>query len=426
VTRFDRRTFLGRAAVAGLAVPAVSALLAACSEGSGPGPPAASGALPVHPSDAVPSGQPVERGATLKIYEWKEYLSDHVLASFEEVYAAAGVRVQVESFFHVDEAVARLQQPDADFDVFFPTIDVLSSLVDARILRPLNHDYLPNLINLWPWFREGDGPFYDPGQRYTTPYTVYSSGIGWRRDLVRERDAPPHRDDPYGLLWDASYEGHLGMYDDYLEALSLALQRCGVHDVRDASDHDLSMAADMLSEGVRGAGVHFTLDGAQEGLPTGVFVAHQAWSGDVLSAPRYAADHGMDRDAVGRTLGYWSPDGATKVVGCDLTAVCAAGRNPVLAHAFLDHLLAFDVALDNFTWNGYQVPMEGASRDEFRDPGFPWHDAVPETLLSTLLTPQEIATGQWLVGFGPSERARWLDQWKRVAPAEGASLPAAW
>ena len=26
------------------------------------------------------------------------------------------------------------------------------------------------------------------------------------------------------------------------------------------------------------------------------------------------------------------------------------------------------------------------------------------------------ADAQMLVGFGPSERARWLDYWKRVAP----------
>ena len=99
------------------------------------------------------------------------------------------MHVEIESFSHIDEAVARLQDPASDFDVVFPVIDVLPGLVDAGLLRPLNHDYLPHVRNLWGWFR-GDGPFYDPGQRYTTPYTVYTGGIGWRADVVADADAP--------------------------------------------------------------------------------------------------------------------------------------------------------------------------------------------------------------------------------------------
>ena len=45
------------------------------------------------------------------------------------------------------------------------------------------------------------------------------------------------------------------------------------------------------------------------------------------------------------------------IVGCDLTAICARGRNPVLAHAFLDHLMDVGVAMRNFRWNGYQPPF---------------------------------------------------------------------
>jgi spermidine/putrescine transport system substrate-binding protein len=423
-----RRAFLRRAALAGLSAPVGAALLAACraSTGSTSSPAPGGSPLPVDPSATLASGQPVERGAVLKVYEWKDYLSDRVIRSFEEAYASSGVRVQVDSFLHIDEAVARLQQPGTDYDITFPTIDVLASMAETGLLRPLNHDYLPHLENLWPFFRDPAGPFYDPGQRYTTPYTVYSSGIGWRADAVAAADAPDERGDPYGILWDTRYRGKVGMYDDYLEAISLALQRDGVADVRAATEAELRAAGNLLARAVREADLAFTVDGAQDGLAVGTFAAHQAWSGDILSAPRYVREEGGDAAAVAADLRYWSPAGATKVVGCDLTAICAHGRNPVLAHAFLDHLLRFDVALDNFTWNGYQVPMTGATPDRFADPSFPWHGAVPDTLLSTLLTPEAFGQGQWLVGFGPSERAAWLDQWKRVAPTSAPSPAPAW
>jgi spermidine/putrescine-binding protein len=105
------------------------------------------------------------------------------------------------------------------------------------------------------------------------------------------------------------------------------------------------------------------------------------------------------------------------VVGLDLTAISTRGRFPVAAHAFLDHLLRFDVALDNFAWNGYQVPMLGATREAFADPAFPWHDAVPSNLRDAIVSEDEFANGQMLVGFGPSQDARWLAQWSRVVPA---------
>jgi len=414
-----RRAFLRRSLGAAAVLPSLGALLAACARTPDlPTEVGSASPLPILPGVPVLDSElPLEQGATLRVYEWKEYLSSRVLAAFERAYADVGVRIEVESFFHIDEAVARLQDPASDFDVFFPTIDVLPSLAAAGILRPLNHDYLPNLANLWAWFREGDGPFYDPGQRFTTPYTIYSSGIGWRADTVRVQDAPDALDDPFSVFLNERYAGEVGMYDDYLEALSLGLQRGGVEDLRAASDAELAVAADFLREAVRRAGLAFTVDGAQEGLAEQTFAVHQAWSGDILSAPRYAADEGDDPAEVASALRYWSPPGTSKVVGCDLTAICAAGKSPVLAHAFLNHLLAFDVALDNFTWNGYQVPMDGAGPDDFADPSFPWHGAVPANLRATIISPEEFAAGQWLVGVGPSERARWLDQWKRVVPS---------
>ena len=76
----------------------------------------------------------------------------------------------------MDEAIARLQRPGADFDVFFATIDVLPDLIGAKLLRPLNHDYLPNVVNLWSWFRERTA-LLRPGPRVFRPvYGLFERG----------------------------------------------------------------------------------------------------------------------------------------------------------------------------------------------------------------------------------------------------------
>lgn len=360
------------------------------------------------------SGKPVERHSVLKVYEWREYLSKGTISSFERSFPKGDVRVEVESFTHMDEAVVRLQDPASRFDVFFPTIDALDGLIASRLLRPLDHGQLPNMRNLWPWFRAPDGPFYDPGQRYSLPYTVYVSGVAWRDDMVEPADAPDGSSDPWSVFWDPDYRGRVGMYDSSLEALSLALLRDGVTDLRAATDVQLAAAAGALAEAVTATDVRFTNDGVEEGLPRGRFAAHQAWSGDVLSAPGYAAARG-DFD-LGRTLRFWAPPGPEKIVGCDLMAVCERGRHPDLAHAFLNHLLDTRVGVDNFCWNGYQPPLDGVTPAAFSAPDSPWHMEVPPGLLGALLDDESFSSAQMLVGFDPAERARWLDYWKLVAP----------
>jgi spermidine/putrescine transport system substrate-binding protein len=418
--RMDRRQFLRRAIVGGMGFSGAAAVLAACNRSApvAPGAPSttdARGLWPIHDDNPpIESGRPVERGATLRIYEWRDYLADNVLEAFERRYRADDVRVEVESFLHMEEAIARLRRPDADFDIFFPTIDAIGGLVDAGVLRPLNHDYLPNVRNLWPAFRGSENPFYDRGQRYTVPYTTYSSGIGWRRDLVATGDAPDASSDPFGVLWNPRYHGRVGVYDSYREAMALGLLHRGETDLRDARSSSLRGAADDLIRLIRSGGM-LTLEGAYEGLPDGEFAVHQAWSGDLISAARY--ERRSPTKAAG-ALGFAHPAGG--VVGCDLTAVCARGRNPVLAHAFVDHLLDFDVAMDNFAWNGYQPPLRGATREAFEDPAFRWNRIVPDNLLEAIVTPEQFHAGT-VLQLDAGEESRWTQQWNRVRAAAASS-----
>src|SRR4249919_3508078 len=142
----DRREFLRRVGIAVAGLPAAGSLLAACS--SHPAPTASSTtAVPLGAGGLGPtfqSGRPIDRGAVLRVYEWKDYLARDVLHSFERRFRDDAVTVEIESFAHVDEAVAVLADPATEYDIFFPTVDVLEDLIAARLLRPLDHDQLPN------------------------------------------------------------------------------------------------------------------------------------------------------------------------------------------------------------------------------------------------------------------------------------------
>jgi spermidine/putrescine transport system substrate-binding protein len=385
----SRRAFIRVAgAVAG------SAAVGACSPGRGRRA-ATAGSLPIHDDNLpIDAAAGVERGATLRIYQWRDYLAGEVLDGFARRHAASGVEVEVESFTTMGEAVERLRRPDADFDVFFPTTDAVSRLVAERMLLPLTHELLPNLKNLWPYFRAQDGPFYDVGQRYSVPYTVYSTGIGWRRDLVRNTDAPEYLANPYDAFWNERYRGAVGIYDDYREAVAMALLRRG-EDPNTGEERAIVRAVDDLVALADGVDVEVSAEGAYHELQTGEYAFQQSWSGDLLSAKRFGA---VAADEAGLVAYTWPPGG---IVGCDLTAICARGQNPVLAHAFLDHLMDVGVAMRNFRWNGYQPPVG----DE--------PPTVAAYLRDAILHPDDLTEGRFLRPLGPEADALWRLGWQR-------------
>jgi spermidine/putrescine transport system substrate-binding protein len=368
---------------------------------------ATTGVLPIHPDNPpVDPALPIERGASLRVYQWRDYLAPDVVERFARRHAIDDVDVAVESFTTMPEAVARLRSPDGDFDVVFPTMEALPGLVAERLLLPLAAELVPNGRNLWPFFQEG--PFYDPGQRYSVPYTVYTTGIGWRRDLVPAADAPPRLDNPYDIFWDPRYRGAVGIYDDYREAIALALLRRG-EDPNTRDDGVLARAVDDLIEMAGAVDVEVSAEGAYQELQTGDYAVQQSWSGDLLSARRFGASPARGADSIEFT---W-PEGG--VVGCDLTAICSRGRSPVLAHAFLDHLLDEGIAMRNFAWNGYQPPVgaaEPASLFSSR-----WAGIVPANLRETILAPRDLVRGRFLVPLPAEVDARWRLGWERFLQA---------
>jgi len=399
-----RREFLRRVAIMAVSLPVAGQALTSCARHGAPA------ALPLHDDLRIDPALPVERGGTLKIYEWRDYLDHGVVQRFVRRHASSDVDVRIESFTSMPEAISRLQEPGADFDVFFPVIDAMAGLVDARLIRPLAHEALPHLGSLWPFFTDAGGPFYDVGQRYSVPYTVYSTGIAWRRDLLGPSGAPDALADPYDAYWDPGHRGEIGLVDDYREVIAMALLRRGV-DPNTASESDLDLAVDDLVSLARSVDLEVSADGAYEELQTGDYAIQQAWSGDILAAKRFGP--GTDR-TLDRT-GYTWPAGG--VVGCDLTAVCAGGRNPVLAHAFVDYLLEEDVALDNFAWNGYQPPVSSAIPAAFADPTFPWREVVPPHLSAAVLAPEDLNRGRFLRPLASSDEVAWLDGWGRFLGA---------
>ncbi len=159
-----------------------------------------------------------------------------MIKSFEKKYNCT---CQVTTFNTMEEALAKLASGELKFDVFFPTVSVLGQLIAAKLIRPLNHSYIPNIANAWPDYLN---PFYDQGWQYTTPYSIYTTGIAWRKDKVNL--APS-----WNMPWQgARYKGKVAVLDDYRETISLALLQAGNLDLNTTSVPQIRAAGRALQQ----------------------------------------------------------------------------------------------------------------------------------------------------------------------------------
>jgi len=402
--RFGRRDLLRGAAAGTLWLSLGSTLAAACSrfQVTGASPvlarPGHPITWPIHAGNRpIASNLSPERGATLQILTWDQYVSPSVLKEFGKAF---NCRVEVSTFFDMDEGVTKLRAGVVAADVFCPSVDVVDQLILAGDLRALNHSYIPNLeANVWPEFQS---PFYDVDSRYSIPYAVYTTGIAWRNDLVGVDVASLAN--PYDIFWDPANKGYVYVLDDYREGLSMALLRRGISDLNTADTSEIERAGGDLVDLVDRVSIKWSLDDYTL-LPEGQATVHQAWSGDMIEAPYYGKESAND---TARTLSYWFPRNHRGAVGSDTLVVPARARNPVLAHAFLNFILEDRIAIQNFGWVGYQQPVKAITTDAVLSE-FPW--VGQPNMADCLVTPQDLALGYQELQLTPQVDVLWQLAW---------------
>ncbi|HEY1285448.1 MAG TPA: spermidine/putrescine ABC transporter substrate-binding protein [Solirubrobacterales bacterium] len=406
-----RRRLLRAGLAAGAGLSAAS-VLAACSDTTVPGgqsPHKAPGGLPlarpgnpvklpIYPDNRpIPSGLAPEDG-TLQIYNWAEYVNPAVIKSFEKRY---GVGVEISTFSTIDEAVAKLASGAVGFDVFVPTQPVISLLVAGRILQPLNLSYIPNLQrNVWPALAD---PWYDQGSRYSVPYTVYTTGIGWRNDFLPNYD-PSKLRNPYESFWNATdISGRVGLLDDEREGIAWGLLRNGVTDVNTEDAAKLDAASAALRELTDRVNLRFYTNEYQH-LADGSMWLHEAWSGDIAAIPYY-----LPKGTKPSQISYWWPEDGRGMIGNDTFAVLKGAQHPVLAHLFLDYMLDLETAFVNFEFNFYQQPLTGMTPERVIET-----ELVPSNLRTTIMREDQFRHGYVQGPLSAEALGLWESAWSEV------------
>jgi spermidine/putrescine transport system substrate-binding protein len=337
---------------------------------------------------AIASGLKPEEGATLRLYNWAAYINEAVVKSFCKKYDC---KYSLTTYNTMEEALAKLQSGELEFDVFFPTVAVLGQLIAAKLIRPLNQSYIPNMANVWPDYRD---PFYDLGSQYTTPYSIYTTGMAWRKDKV---NLAPSWDMPWQ---GAKYAGKVAVLDDYRETISLALLRAGNTDLNTTNTAQIHAAGKALAQLSTLTNVRIDNNDYTD-VPTGKTWIHHAWSGDMAAAYEY-----LPKGTSVDTIGYWFPANRKGPVANDLMVNLTGGSNPVLSHLFIDYLLNVSNALENYSYVGYMQPLTEVTPAKLTS-----EKLLPPQLASTVVLPEYFRNGLFQLELPGAANAVWESTW---------------
>jgi spermidine/putrescine transport system substrate-binding protein len=344
-------------------------------------------------NEAIAAGQTPKAGTTLRIYNYADYLSPRVLKDFEEKY---GVNIRLSTFNDADEALTKVASKQLKFDLYFPSYDSLGKLVGADLLRPLTHDYLTNYDNLWSSFHD---PWYDRGARYTVPYTIYSTGIGWRTDMVPDDIAG--MDNPYDVFWDTTYAGKMAILDDWHTAMSMVLLRNGIDDINSTKQSDLDLIRTQILDLRKTMRPKVTISMYTD-MPAGQYGLCQMWSGDAINTPYY-----LPKSVSPSVMRYWFPPDGKGEVDNDLVVCLAQGENPVAAHFFMNEILDNSVAAKNFGFTGYQPPLNKFTPSTLVADGY-----LPKNLVTAVVEEKDFKVGFPLLQLPPESDTAWHQVWQ--------------
>ncbi|MEU0368975.1 extracellular solute-binding protein [Streptomyces sp. NPDC006283] len=323
----SRRSFLrtGSAAAAGLSLGITAA---GC------------GFTSAAPAAQETSDEPIEMkiDGDLVYFNWADFVDPAIFAGFEKEY---GVKVVQSNFDSMEGMAAKLNAGNR-YDIIFPTAKWAQRLTEGHRLRRIDHSRLRNADAVLAHYDYFADPWYDPGSRYTLPFTMYKTGIGWRKDKIGD-DLSGSWDD----LWAPRAKGRVFVLDDRDEVLGMAALKLGL-DISTTDPDGLGEITGTLRSlrpHLRG----FSSD-SYNNLLTGNAVMTQAWSGDMAAMLNQAEDPSVFGFQTAR-------EGAP--VNSDCYAIPSDAPHPGTAMLFIDYMLRPENVRKNIEYIGYPMPVHG-------------------------------------------------------------------
>jgi len=273
----------------------------------------------------------------LRLFIWSEYMDPAILEAFSK---QTGLRVRVDLYESNEELIAKLQAGGVgQYDVIFPSDFYVPSIIQLKLVQPLDHAKIPNLKNLDDKFKN---PPYDPGNRYSAAYQWGTTGLIYRKDRVPEPTS-------WAVLFKEPKAPFILM-DSPREMLGNALKYLG-YSANTKNPKEVQQAGQLLLQAKRSR--YFL------GFEGGVGGKNRVVAGAATYAVVYNGDAVKAADENPGKVAFTIPqEGATLWV--DSMMIPAKAPNPEGAHRFINFILDPKVGAQLSNFNRYATPNKAA------------------------------------------------------------------
>jgi spermidine/putrescine transport system substrate-binding protein len=345
--RIGRRD-LFRYAGLGAGALGVSAFLASCGVSGTAGAPSGSASS----TDWKAFWAKQQQAGVMNFANWPAYIDTHkgTHPSLDEFKKQTGITVNYKPVINNNDSFyATIRPPleqgkDTGWDlIVISSGPQLSRLIKFGWLIPLDLDKLPNFKKYGA--DSVKDPNYDPDNTYTITWQSGLTGIGVNRKYVKEDVTSLNQ------LFDARYEGHIGMMSDNTELGSAGLLTLGIQPSTSTPDQWTQAAAKLQQQKDDGLVRNYYDQSYLNALQNGDIWVTQAWSGDIFSSQQIGYPE----------LEFVVPDEGA-MIWHDNMMIPLHAQHPLDAITYMNYVYEPKVAAEIADWVWYMTPVPAAKQ----------------------------------------------------------------
>lgn len=268
----------------------------------------------------------------VNVYNWTSYLPEDVRADFTK---ETGIVLNYEEYDSNETMMAKITA-GASYDIAFPSADFVPPMVSEGLIQPIDLAKVPNFANIDESIVKLTQSF-DPGNRYSVPYNIGSTGIVYWKDKVQNPG------DSYAILSRADLKGKTALLDDTREVFGPALAALGFSG-NSTNPDEIAKATDLIL-----TWKDIALKFENEQMPT-LFANQEIWV--AMNYPENILTE-MDEDKLAN-VGFFMPKEGG-IAYLDNMVLLKNAKNVENAYIFMNYILKAETLariVDEFGYPG--------------------------------------------------------------------------
>ncbi|WP_309135952.1 polyamine ABC transporter substrate-binding protein [Brevibacterium oceani] len=277
----------------------------------------------------------------LNLYSWGDYDNPELIAAFKQ---QNDVLVQVDSYGSNEELIAKLStsRGTSGYDVVVPTGSNIPQMLEHELLQELDLSLIPNFSHMDPNFTN---QYFDPDNSYSICKAWGTTGYIYDTTKI-DRSMTSWQDFIDAAQKEAA--GTTSLLEDPWEVSAIALAALG-YSLNTEDEQELekarSVVVDQLAPNTKAY-----IGNVATGMIQGSFTLLQAFNGD--------ARQGLSEVKNPEDWTYVFPTPSANL-WTDCWAIATGAPHPDSAHAFINHMISPDTAIEQLDYIGYPIGTKG-------------------------------------------------------------------